>query len=408
VITGLGVVAPNGIGKDAFWDNLLAGYSAVDHITAFDASSYPCKVAAEVKEFRPEQFMNVRRTKHRGRFSQFAVAAAKLAVEDSRLVLADELPERLMLCLGTSAHGIADVYETGVAGFQEDGVAGIPLTTGIEYAAHAAAGHVSVEIGIKGQAMTLASACSTGLDAAQWAATEISEDRASVVLAGSTEAPFGPLCFAAFCASGSLSGYDSPPTRASRPYDLNRSGFVLGEGAAIYVLEELEHAVARGASIYAEVLGFGAANEGGYGHRVDAAELALTAAIGIALRRASLEQGDIDYINSHGNALPDYDLVETLGFKKAFGPIAYNLPISSIKSMIGHALGAASAFQLVATCLSLRDQMIPPTINLDTPDPECDLDYVPLRAREARLRNALINAHAMGGTHSVLILGNLR
>ncbi len=315
VITGLGVIAPNGIGKDSFWH---------------------CKVAAEVKDFKPEQFMNVRRTKHRGRFSQFAVAAAKLALEDARVVLADEPSERVMLCLGTSAHGIADVYETGVTGFQDNGVAGIPLTTGIEYAAHAASGHVSVEIGIKGQAMTLASACSTGLDVAQWAAAQISEDRASVVLAGCSEAPFGPMCFAAFCASGSLSAYDRPPTRASRPYDLD----------------------------------------------------------------------EIDYINSHGNALPDYDLVETLAFKRAFGSIAYNIPISSIKSMIGHALGAASAFQLAAACLSLRDQVIPPTINLDTPDPACDLDYVPFRAREARLRNALINAHAMGGTHSVLVLAH--
>lgn len=406
VITGLGVIAPNGIGKDSFWQHLIAGHSAVAPITAFDASSYPCKVAAEVKDFKPEQFMNVRRTKHRGRFSQFAVAAAKLALEDARVVLADEPSERVMLCLGTSAHGIADVYETGVTGFQDNGVAGIPLTTGIEYAAHAASGHVSVEIGIKGQAMTLASACSTGLDVAQWAAAQISEDRASVVLAGCSEAPFGPMCFAAFCASGSLSAYDRPPTRASRPYDLDRSGFVLGEGAVIYVLEELEHAVARGANIYAEVLGFGATNEGGYGHRVDAAELALTEAIRIALRRASVDRTEIDYINSHGNALPDYDLVETLAFKRAFGSIAYNIPISSIKSMIGHALGAASAFQLAAACLSLRDQVIPPTINLDTPDPACDLDYVPFRAREARLRNALINAHAMGGTHSVLVLAH--
>ncbi len=408
VITGLGVVAPNGIGKDAFWSNLVAGHSAVDYITAFDASSYPCKVAAEVKDFKPEQFMHARRTKHRGRFSQFAVAAAKLALEDSGLNLADEPPQRVMLCLGTSAHGVGDVYEAARIGFQKEGVDGVPLTTGIEYPAHAAVGHVSVELGIRGQAMTLASACSTGLDAVQWAAAEVIEDRASVVFAGSTEAPIAPLCFASFCASGSLSQFDAPATRASRPYDLHRNGWVLSEGGAVYVVEELEHAVTRKATIYAEILAFGAGNEGGYGHRVEAGELALTEAIQTALRRGSVRREDIDYINSHGNALPDYDLVETLAFKRALGSLVYNIPISSIKSMIGHALGAASAFQVIAACLALRDQMIPPTINLDTPDPQCDLDYVPSRARHTRLRTLLINAHAMGGTHSVLILAQPR
>jgi len=405
VITGLGVVAPNGIGKDRFWDNLVAGNSAVDYISAFDASSYPCKVAAEVKDFRPEQFMHVRRTKHRGRFSQFAVAAAKLAVEDSRLVLEAEPARRVMLCLGTSANGVGDVYESARTAFQQDGVSGIPLTSGIEYAAHAAAGHVSAELRLQGQAMTIASACSTGLDTVQWGANEIVEDRASVVLAGGTEAPISPLCFATFCASGALSKFEAPATRASRPYDLDRNGFVLGEGAAVCVLEDLEHALARDAGIYGEVLGFGTGNEGGYGQRADIAETALTDAIHVALRRSHLGPGSIDYINSHGNALPDYDLIETLAFKKALGSHAYNVPVSSIKSMIGHAMGAASALQVAATCLALRNQIVPPTINLDTPDPECDLDYVPLRARRTRLRNALINAHAMGGTHSVLVIG---
>ena len=349
--------------------------------------------------------MHVRRTKHRGRFSQFAVAAAKLAIEDSGLVLANEIAERTMVCLGTSAHGIADVYETGLAALQKDGVTGIPVMTGIEYAAHAASGHVSVELGIKGQAMSLASACVSGVDAAQWAAAEVAAGRASVVLAGGAEAPLGSMCFAAFCASRSLSSYNSPPVKGSRPYDRDRCGFVLGEGAAIYVVEEFEHALARDATIYAEILGFAAGNEGGYGNRIDAAEIALADAIRSALIRASTNRSDIDYVNAHGNALPDYDVVETVALKRAFGPIAYNLPVSSIKSMIGHALGAASAFQIAATCLSLRDQMIPPTINLDTPDPDCDLDYVAHRARDIRLRNALINAHAMGGTHSVLILG---
>jgi 3-oxoacyl-(acyl-carrier-protein) synthase len=256
--------------------------------------------------------------------------------------------------------------------------------------------------------MTISSACSTGLDTIQWASNEIIEGRTSRVLAGATEAPISPLCFATFCASGALSKFDAPDTRASRPYDLDRNGFVLGEGAAFYVLEELEQALTRNADIYGEILGFGTGNEGGYGHRANAAELALTDAMESALRRSLLGPSDIDYINSHGNGVPDYDFVETVAFKRVLGSHAYNIPVSSIKSMIGHAMGAASALQVAATCLALREQMIPPTINLDTPDPECDLDYVPVRARPTRLRNALINAHAMGGTHSVLILGRPR
>jgi 3-oxoacyl-[acyl-carrier-protein] synthase II len=408
VITGLGVVAPNGIGKDAFWNNLVAGRSAVDYISAFDASSFPCRVAAEVRDFRPERFMNPRRAKHRGRFSQFAVAASKLAVEDAGLAPPFDTSRRVIACIGTSANGVGDVYEAARLGFQRAGVDGVPVVSGIEYAAHAATGHVSVELGLRGQAVTIASACATGLDAIQWASDQIRNDGADVVIAGAADAPISPLCFATFCASGTLSRFDSPAVRASRPYDLKRDGFVLGEGAAACVLEELEHARARGATLYAEVLGFGAGNEGAFSARVDAGERALTDAIRTALAQAGLLEEEIDHVNAHGNALPDYDLVETRAFKLALGEHAHHIPVSSIKSMIGHAMGAASSLQVAAACLTLRDGVVPPTINLDVPDPECDLDYVPNRARVSRVRHVLINAHALGGTHSVLVLGRLR
>jgi 3-oxoacyl-[acyl-carrier-protein] synthase II len=224
------------------------------------------------------------------------------------------------------------------------------------------------------------------------------------VFAGSTEAPISEFCFATLCALGALSKFDDPPLKASRPYDMRRDGLVLGEGAAICVLEELGHAIDRGAHIYAEVLGFGSGNEGGFGNRMNAAELALTEAITSALETARLRPQDIDYINAHGNSLPDYDLIETRAFRQAFGKAVYSVPTSSIKSMIGHAMGAASAFQTVASCLTLEHSMIPPTINYEVPDPECDLDYVPNEARTSRVRTVLINAHAMGGTHSVLVL----
>ncbi len=405
VITGLGVVSPIGIGKDAFWQNLIAGKSGVDYITAFDPSLYPCTVAAEVKDFRPTDFMHERRTKHRGRFSQFAVAAAKLAVEDARVSLSAYPAEKVAACVGTAMSGSGDIYETARVGFEKTGLTGIPMMSGIEFAAHAPVSHVSSELGIRGQAMTLASACSTGLDAIQWGWSQIQKQEADIVLAGSTEAPISEFCFATLCALGAISKFNDPALAASRPYDLRRDGLVLGEGSAICVMEDLDHALDRDAQVYAEVLGFGTGNEGGFGNKMNASELALDEAIVTALRAAGRSPGSIDYINAHGNALPDYDLIETRAFHRAFGPFVYNVPISSIKSMIGHAMGAAGSFQVAATCLTVAHSTIPPTINYQTPDPECDLDYVPNKARVSRIRTALINAHAMGGTHSVLILG---
>jgi 3-oxoacyl-[acyl-carrier-protein] synthase II len=405
VITGLGVVSPIGIGKDAFWKNLIAGKSGVDYITAFDASTYPCRVAAEVKDFNPVDFMHVRRTTHRGRFSQFAVAAAKLALQDSGLDSDPVGLQRAVACIGTALSGSGDVYETARIGFVKTGLEGIPVMSGVEFAAHAPVSHISAELGLRGQGMTIASACSTGLDAIQWGWSRIREDDVDIVLAGSTEAPISEFCFATLCALGALSKFDSPPLRASRPYDLNRSGLVLAEGAAICILEDLDRARDRNATIYAELLGFGAGNEAGFGHKMNASELALQEAITSALRAANVSPQSLDYINAHGNSLPDYDLIETRAFHNALGPAAYNIPISSIKSMIGHAMGAAASLQVASTCLTLKHSIIPPTINYETPDPECDLDYVPNTARISRVRTAMINAHAMGGTHSVLILG---
>jgi 3-oxoacyl-[acyl-carrier-protein] synthase II len=405
VVTGLGVVAPNGIGKETFWRNLIAGKSAIDYITAFDPTPYPCHVAGEIRDFDPKDFMHARRTKHRGRFSQFAVAAAKLALSDCGIDLGGEQQRRVVACLGTSMNGSGDVYEAARVAYDRDGMKGIPMMSGIEFAAHAPVSHISSELGIRGQGMTVASACATGLDAIQWGVDQIHENRADVVFAGSTEAPISEFCFATLCALGALSKFDDPPLKASRPYDRRRDGLVLGEGAAICVLEELEHAIDRGAKVYAEVLGFGTGNEGGFGTKINAAELALTEAITTALASARKSPSDIDYINAHGNSLPDYDLVETRAFRAALGRAAYSVPTSSIKSMIGHAMGAASAFQVISSCLTLEHSVIPPTINYEVPDPECDLDYVPNHARASRARTVLINAHAMGGTHSVLILG---
>jgi len=402
-ITGLGVVAPNGIGKDVFWETLTAGKSAIGPISHFDASSFPCKVAAEIRNFRAEAFMLPARARHRGRFSQLAVAAAKLALKDALLDAKDLKKlrgDRLRIAIGTSMGGAGDIAEEMRSGFAKGGFKSIPIVSALEFASHAAVGHVSVELGIQGQALTLGSACTTGLDAVDWATSQIADGYADLALAGATDAPLAELAYATLSALGIFAS-----DGICRPYDVHRTGMVLGEGAAILVLEEEDHARSRGAPVYATVLGAGHGNEAGYGPRTDTAEKALSNAITTALSRAGLSAADIDYISAHGNGMPDYDLVETRAFKDALGEIAYSVPVSSIKSMIGHAMGAGSVLQVAAGCLSLQHGIIPPTINLRTPDPECDLDYVPNKARVARIRRVLLNAHAMGGTHSVLILG---
>ena len=404
VITGLGVVAPNGIGKDAFWDALVAGKSGIDYITAFDAMPYPCRVAGQVTGFRPTDFMTARVAKHAGRFAHLAVAAAKLALEDSKLQLAREVPDRVLVCVGNAMNGSGDVYETARTGFDKEGMSGIPQLSGVEFAAHAAVGHVSKELGLRGQGMTISSACSTGLDVMQWASAQIQANAADVVIAGSTEAPISEFCFATLCAFGSISTFDDPPLLASRPFDQKRKGLVLGEGAAICILEDLEHALDRQATIYAEILGFGSGNEGTIGTRMGVRRDALAHAISGALSTAGLTPGQVDYINAHGNAMQDYDRVDTQAFKAVFGPAVYGIPVSSIKSMIGHAMGAAAGLQVAATCLAIQNSVIPPTTNYEFKDPDCDLDYVPNEARTSRIRTALVNAHAIGGTYSALVL----
>jgi 3-oxoacyl-[acyl-carrier-protein] synthase II len=405
VITGIGVVAPNGIGKQAYWDSLVSGKSGVDWITDFDTDPYPCKVSAKVQDFNPGDFVNLKRAKQWGRFSQFAVAAARLALEDSKLRISKESPERVLICIGNAMNGSSDVFDVARVGWDRQGLSGIPNLSGIEYAAHAPATHVSTELQIRGQALTIASACSTGLDVVQWAADKIGEGRADLVFAGSTEAPLSEFCFATLCAFGSISTFNENPLKASRPFDLKRAGLVLGEGSAILVVEELEHALDRDAPIYAEVLGCGTGNEAGVESRRSASQIAVSQSITSALSRARLEPSQLDYVNAHGNAMPDYDRVDTQGLRDALGVAAYSTPVSSVKSMIGHAMGAAGALQVAATCLALSNSVIPPTINYEIPDPACDLDYVPNFARVSRLRTALVNAHAIGGTYSALVLG---
>lgn len=406
VITGLGVVAPNGIGKDAFWQNLVAGKSAVDWITAFDPTPYPCKVAAEVRNFDPDDFIAPRKSKIMGRFSQFAVAASKLAVQDAKVPTQDLA--RAALCIGTAAQGVGDLGEAAHKNFLLSGWKGIMPSVGIEYTAHAASAHVQAELGLQGPSLTIASACCTGIDTIAWGAQKIREGEVDVALVGATETPISEFIFGLFVAGEILTRWQGPPMKASRPYDLLRSGLVLSEGAGALVLEELEHAVERSGPIQAELLGYSSASEGTSRRQQDNYAASLAQAIRDAIRLSQLSPQDIDYVCAHGNSGKFDDESEAVAHRTAFGPHAYRVLVSSIKSMIGQPFAASGLLQAVATASSIRHQIAPPTINYEVPDPACDLDYVPNRSRVARIRHALFHAHSLGGhlpgSHSAMVL----
>ena len=405
VITGLGVVSPIGIGKDAFWRNLVAGKSGVDYITAFDASPYPCKVAAEVKDFEPTEFMRSRTAKQMARFSQFAVASTRLALDDARLDVNRVPASEISICYGTSVNGGGDVAATALLALEREGVQGVKPWSALEYPPHAASSYIAIEFGITGPALSVSSNCCTGLDAIYAGASAIRTGVSRAAIVGGCDAPIFPLSFGAFCALGALSKRNDAPARASRPYDALRDGIVLAEGAAALVLEELDMALDRGAHAYAEVLGHASASEAIGMRKGDLSGRAMAGAILSAIRDSDLSPRDIDHINAHGSSLQDYDICDSNAFKEALQTHAYRIPITSIKSMIGQPVSAAGALQVAASCLSIRHQVAPPTINQEVPDPKCDLDYVPNVARTARIKRALVNGHSFGGSVSALVVG---
>ena len=405
VITGLGVVAPNGIGKDTFWQNLIAGKSAIDYITAFDPSPYPCHVAGEIRDFDPKEFSTSRKTKTMGRFSQFAVAATRLAFEDAHLTVTAGLAPMTSIFYGTSISGGGDVAAGALESLLRDGAGAISRWAALEYPPHAMSSYVAIEFGITGPALSISSNCCTGIDAINEGFKHIAEGSSEVSVVGGCDAPIFPLAFGAFCALGALTKRNDAPQKASRPYDRLRDGIVISEGATTLILEELNSARERGAQIYGEVLGHGSASEAMGMRKGDLSGKRMASAISEAIRQAGLTPGSIDHINAHGSSLPDYDICDTNAFKEALGSHAYRIPISSIKSMIGQPVSAAGVIQTAAACLSLRDQVVPPTINQEAPDPQCDLDYVPNKSRVARVRNVLVNGHSFGGSVAALVIG---
>lgn len=407
VITGLGVIAPNGIGKETFWQNLVAGKSAIDYISAFDPSPYPCHVAGEVRDFDPKAFMTSRKAKMMGRFSQFAIAATRLAFEDALLTIGPDLAPLTSIFYGTSINGGGDVAAEALESLLREGVAGINPWAALEYPSHAPSSYVAIEFGITGPALSVSSNCCTGIDAINEGFEHIAKGASTVAVVGGVDAPIFPLAFGAFCALGALTRRNDSPKKASRPYDRLRDGIVIAEGAATLILEELEFARDRGARIYAEVLGHGSASEAIGMRKGDLSGKRMGSAITQAIREAGLTAENIDHVNAHGSSLPDYDICDTNAFKEALGEQAYRIPISSIKSMIGQPVSAAGTIQAAAACLSIRDQIVPPTINHEVADPQCDLDYAPNASRVSRVRYVLINGHSFGGSVAALVIGQL-
>jgi 3-oxoacyl-[acyl-carrier-protein] synthase II len=400
VITGLGVVAPNGIGKEPFWENLLKGASAVDLITGFNPSSHATKIAAEVRDFDVGRYVDPKQGQRMWRVSQFGVAAAVLAVEDAGLRLA---PSRTAVCFGSTFGGVGRAAELH-ASYLSKGSIRHMLPIFMESLPHATTTHLTAVLGVTGPSLTISSNCCTGLDAIQLGRAMVSSGQADVALAVASETPIFPDIVAGFSALGLLSTRNHTPSLASRPYDRLRDGLVLAEGSGALVLEDLESAIGRNASIYTEVVGYAAGTDPATTRTVDTTGPVLADVIKRALDSARLDQAVVDYISAHGSSLPFTDLCDTAAFKTAFGRRAYRIPISSIKSMLGQAISAGSMFQAISCCLATRDGVLPPTINQEVSDPDCDLDYVPNRARAHRVDYALVTAHGMGGNVAALIL----
>jgi len=400
VVTGLGAVAPNGIGVEQFWDNLTRGVSGVATITRFDASKHDVRIAGEVKGFDPLQWIEKKEVRKMDLFIQYAIAAAQMAFDDAGLKVADDNRERMGVFVGTGMGGIPALEESHKI-LLERGPGRVSAFFIPSIITNLGSGQISMRFGMKGPNSCVCTACATGNHAIGDSFRLLQHGEADVMIAGGSEAVITPLTIAGFGAMRALSTRNDEPTRASRPFDKGRDGFVMGEGSGIMVLETLEHAQRRGARIYAELVG--------YGMSADAYHMTLPALDGavrsmrLCLQDAKLAPSEIDYVNAHGTSTPAGDVNETQALKEVFGEYARKLAVSSTKSMTGHLLGAAGGIESVITVLSIVKGMLPPTINYEAPDPECDLDYVPNTARAAQVRAALTNSFGFGGTNASLI-----
>jgi 3-oxoacyl-[acyl-carrier-protein] synthase II len=405
VITGMGAVTPLGNDLRTTWERLLAGESGVDRIKAFDPSPFAVQIAAEVKDdYDPTGAAAPKELRKLDRNVLFALSAAKEAVEDSGLDGFD--PERVGVVVGNCIGGFNELMRQYDV-LKERGPDRVSPTFLANVLVDSASGQIAIELGIRGPNYAVVSACATGSHAIGEAAELVRQGDADVILAGGTEGCIHPLILAGFCTMRGLAAGNGNPRTAARPFDAMREGFVMGEGAAVMVLEELEAARARGAKIYAEVLGYGASNDAHHMLQPDPESGGVVAMMRAALLRSNVAPEQVDYINAHGTGTPLGDLAETQAIKEVFGDHAYELAISSTKSMLGHMFGAAGAIEAVACALAIHTGKIPPTINYDNPDPDLDLDYVPNEAREAKVDVALSNAMGLGGHNGCVLLGRV-
>ena len=404
VVTGMGVMAPTGQNVEEYWDNLVSGVSGIGKITLCDASEFPNDIAGEVTGFDASQYANAKETRRMARFSQMAVAAAATAIENSGLNLSEEDGERLGVVMGNGNGGFPTTEENAETLFGRGGMRMSPFFVPM-ILPNMAAAQISRIYGLQGYTNTVITACAAGNQAIGEAAEVIRRGAADVVLGGGCEAGISRLGLGGFHVIRALSRYKGEPTQASRPFDADRDGFVPAEGAGVLVLESMEHAINRGANVIAEILGYGVSSDAFHAVQPDKNGEGAARAIKFALRDADLVPADIDYINAHGTSTPLNDASETKAIKKAFGEAAYSVPISSTKSMTGHALGGAGAIEAVAVVKTIETGIIHPTINLTNPDENCDLDFVPNEARKVDVRSALSNNFGFGGQNACVVFG---
>ncbi|WP_312471316.1 beta-ketoacyl-ACP synthase II [Neobacillus sp.] len=401
VVTGVGAVTPLGNDVETTWKGILEGKSGVGPMTRVNADEYPAKVSAELKDFNPEVFMERKDARKMDRFTQFAVASALMAVQDANLTINEENSHRVGVWIGSGIGGM-ETFEQQYEIFQKRGYKRVSPFFVPMLIPDMATGQVSITLGARGFNSCTVTACATGTNSIGDAFKVIQRGDADVMVSGGAEAPITKMSVAGFCANTALSTNPDPQT-ASRPFDKNRDGFVIGEGAGIVILEELDHALARGAKIYAEIVGYGATGDAYHITAPAPGGEGGARAMKMAINDGGLKPEDIDYINAHGTSTEYNDKFETLAVKEVFGDHAYKLAMSSTKSMTGHLLGAAGGVEAIFTVLAMRDSMMPPTINYQTPDPECDLDYVVNIARQKEIKAAMSNSLGFGGHNATIV-----
>ncbi len=407
VITGLGPVTPIGTGKNIFWQSLIQGKCGIDMISYFDTKEYPTKIAAELKDFNCSNYISTKEANRMDKSTQFSIVAAMLALEDSKLKITEKDSYSTGVIIGSGIGGI-ETFEKQHKILLEKGPRRVSPFFIPMMISNISAGEIAIKIGAKGPNGVITTACASSTHALGIALKLLQRGDAQIIVSGGTEAAISPMALAGFCKMRALSTQNDHPRNASKPFDKERDGFIMGEGAGILILETLQHAVERNANIYAEIFGFGMTADAYHITSPAPDGEAASKAMEIALKDAKVKPSRIDYINAHGTSTPLNDKLETLALKRVFGKHAHDLKISSNKSMTGHLLGASGGVEAISTALTIKNDIIPPTINYNSPDPECDLDYVPNKSEKKIVNYAISNSFGFGGHNGVIVLGKYK